>query len=388
MSKGAMRKTQSNEVMIDSFEEETQPQGGEFKDASPSQQEEDIGKVVNEDKKKPVQRRSGKRKRATNKETEKGHDDVKKYAPREKKARPTKVEPEYLEEKRNLEDLWKAAFPVGTEWEVLDKLYDFNWDFKHLEEALEEGGMLYGKKVFVFVNTEPQWISYKGGPSHVVYLPTVFAIESPFPPSDKLAVTSVQSATENIIPMKQMKMEWVPYIPFEKRDRHIDRMKCEIFILACTQRRSALKHLKEERFKKFNYCLPYFYDPFKGDELENSTEVKLVFPSEEPVVCEFDWSFDRLEAFADYMIDIEEVSAEQKDEFKVFVKEHVRAERRTRQEAKAARLKAIEEMSEETKQAFQSIRCYKFYPQPSPDISGVIQSTKINRYYGHAHQVL
>ncbi|KAL0729061.1 hypothetical protein Bca4012_025154 [Brassica carinata] len=375
MRKGAMGKTQSDEVMIESFEEETQLQGDEVKDASPSQQqEEDTGEVVNEDEKKPARRGGRKRKRDTKKETEKD-DHVKKHAPTAKKARPTKVEPEYLEEKRNLEDLWKAAFPVGTEWEVLDQLYDFNWDFKHLEEALEEGGMLYGKKVFVFVNTEPQWISYKGGASKIVWLPTVFAIESPFPPSDKLAVTSVQSATESIIPMKQMKMEWVPYIPYEKRDRQIDRMKFEIFILACTQRRSALKHLKEERFKKFNYCLPYFYDPFKEDELENSTEVKIVFPSDEP-------------AFSDDLIEAEELFADQKDEFKVFVKEHVRAARRARQEAKAARLKAIEEMSEETKLAFQSIKFYKFYPQPSPDISGVIQSPKINRYYRNAHQVL
>lgn len=105
--------------------------------------------------------------------------------------------------------------------------------------------------IFSFMFTA-QWISYKGGASKVVWLPTVFVvshrlilyeqlscyhcsfihisyliislsnilymqIESPFPPSDKLAVTSVQSATESIIPMKQMKMEWVPYIPFEKR---------------------------------------------------------------------------------------------------------------------------------------------------------------------------
>nr|VDD21485.1 unnamed protein product [Brassica oleracea] len=39
---------------------------------------------------------------------------------------------------------------VGTEWYQLDALYEFNWDFKHLEEALEEeDGLLYGKKAFV-----------------------------------------------------------------------------------------------------------------------------------------------------------------------------------------------------------------------------------------------
>lgn len=102
MRKGAMGKTQSDEVMIESFEEETQLQGDEVKDASPSQQqEEDTGEVVNEDEKKPARRGGRKRKRDTKKETEKD-DHVKKHAPTAKKARPTKVEPEYLEEKRNL----------------------------------------------------------------------------------------------------------------------------------------------------------------------------------------------------------------------------------------------------------------------------------------------
>lgn len=102
-----MGKTQSGEVvMIESFEEETQLQGDEVKDASPSQQqeEEDIGEVVNdEDKKKPARgrHRGGKRKRATKKETEKD-DHVEKHAPIAKKSRSTKVETEYLEEKRNL----------------------------------------------------------------------------------------------------------------------------------------------------------------------------------------------------------------------------------------------------------------------------------------------
>ena len=48
-------------------------------------------------------------------------------------------------------------------------------------------------------------------------------------------------------------------------------------------------------------------------------------------------------------------------------------------QAKDARRKAIEEMSEDTKQAFQSMKFYKFYPLPSsetPDVSGVKVRTK------------
>ncbi|KAL1216184.1 Protein HEAT INTOLERANT 4 [Cardamine amara subsp. amara] len=30
--------------------------------------------------------------------------------------------------------------------------------------------------------------------------------------------------------MKQMKMDWLPYIPFENRDRQVDRINFQIFI--------------------------------------------------------------------------------------------------------------------------------------------------------------
>ncbi|KAF3512031.1 hypothetical protein F2Q69_00000390 [Brassica cretica] len=295
----------------------------EVKDASPSQQQEDVkAEEVDEDKKKPGRPRGGKRKRATNKDVD--AKDEKKRAPRAKKARVAKPqeEPEYFEDERNLEGLWKAAFPVGTEWDQLDALYEYNWDFKHLEEALEEGGFLFGKKVFLFGCTEQ----------------------------------SFYQTVENVL----------------------------CFFLA------ALRHMKEDLVKKYEYCLPYFYQPFKEDELEQSTEVQIMFPSEPPVVCEFDWEFDELEEFVDKLIEEEALPADQKDEFKEYVKVQVRAAKKANREAKDARRKAIEEMSEETKQAFQSMKFYKFYPLPSsetPDVSGV-KSPFINRYYGKADQVL
>ncbi|KAG7554757.1 hypothetical protein ISN44_As11g009620 [Arabidopsis suecica] len=367
------------EAKPDSLEKEEENQEDEVK----------ADEVKEEDEKKPVARRGGKRKRATKKDTE--VKDEKKPVPSVKKPRVAKVkeEPVYFEDKRNLEDLWKVAFPVGTEWDQLDALYEFNWDFQNLEEALEEGGKLYGKKVYVFGCTEPQLVPYKGA-NKIVHVPAVVVIESPFPPSDKIGITSVQREVEEIIPMKKMKMDWLPYIPVEKRDRQVDKMNSQIFTLVCTQRRSALRHMKEDQLKKFEYCLPYFYQPFKEDELEQSTEVQIMFPSEPPVVCEFDWEFDELQEFVDKLVEEEALPAEQKDEFKEYVKEQVRAAKKANREAKDARKKAIEEMSEDTKQAFQKMKFYKFYPQPSPDtpdVSGV-KSPFINRYYGKAHEVL
>ncbi|KAJ0039616.1 hypothetical protein Pint_26798 [Pistacia integerrima] len=480
-------------------------------------------------------------------------------APRAKRVKVAKpeAEPEYFEDQRSLEDLWKVAFPVGTEWDQLDSLYQFKWDFSNLEDAFEEGGKLHGEKVYLFGCTErkfadldfiglvcwgfllsvlrnmlpgmrrgiilfcfnigtrlgnwnqeivsivcfkdsfyglflgkvsylyslcypfikfsrpaAQLVPYKGE-NKLICIPVVVAVVSPFPPSDKMGINSVQREAEEIIPMKEMKMDWVPYIPLEKRDRQVERLKSQIYILGCTQRRSALRHLKLDRLKKYEYCLPLclffflgdgigvmgggcciiekeetvplihlmlvfhlillpllvdlhylidtliflltdFYQPFKEDEFEQSTEVQIMYPLEPPVVCSFDWELDELEEFTDDLVKEEALTEDQKDAFKEFVKEKVREAKKANREAREARKKAIEEMSEETKAAFDKMRFYKFYPVQTPDTPDISNVKKdgslesvielalqknlvhevdsdtdapfINRYYGKAHE--
>lgn len=110
-------------------------------------------------------------------------------------------------------------------------------------------------------------------------LPTPFycfsnQVVSPFPPSDKVGIKSIQRVEEEIIPMKAMKLAWVPYIPLENRwsllvlttflklyfvfspsdfdwsrygyssktlffyrQSQVDRLKTQIFTMGCTQRR-------------------------------------------------------------------------------------------------------------------------------------------------------
>ena len=241
-----------------------------------------------------------------------------------------------------MEDLWKETFPVGTEWDQFDLLYQFKWNFSNLEKAFEEGGKLYGKKVYLFGCSEPQLVSYKGE-NKVICIPAVVAVVSPFPPSDKIGINSVQREAEEIVPMKQMKMDWVPYIPLENRESQVDRLKTQIFILSCTQRRAALKHLKIDRVKKYEYCLPYFYQPFKEDELEQSTEVQIIFPAEsKPVFCEFDWELDELEEFTDKLIEEEELDVDQKDAFKDFVKEKVREAKKANRQIFYSRYQSLQ----------------------------------------------
>ncbi|KAG9451184.1 hypothetical protein H6P81_011149 [Aristolochia fimbriata] len=284
-------------------------------------------------------------------------------------------EPEFLEEKRNMEDLWQAAFPVGTEWDQMDAVYEIKWDFTNLENAFEEGGLLHDKKVYIFGCTEPQMVFTEGG-GKVICIPAVVAVVSPFPPSDKIGVKSVQRENEEIIPMKEMKMAWVPYIPLEDRLSQVER--------------AALKHLKIERIKKYDYCLPYFYNPLKQDEEEQNTVVQIMYPTEPPVVCDFDWDMDDLEEFVDEKIKDEVLVESEKEEFKKFIQGKVKETKKAQREAREARKKAVEEMDEKVKEAYQNMRFYKFYPVKkagTPDISS-LKSPFINRYYGRAHEVL
>jgi hypothetical protein len=42
-------------------------------------------------------------------------------------------------------------------------------------------------------------------------------VDCPFPPSDKIGTNFVQRENEDIVPMKAMKMAWIPYVPLESR---------------------------------------------------------------------------------------------------------------------------------------------------------------------------
>ncbi|KAF9620907.1 hypothetical protein IFM89_015304 [Coptis chinensis] len=131
---------------------------------------------------------------------------------RRKRVKAPTTPDEFFQEKHNMEDLWRAVFPVGTEWDQFDMVYQFNWNFSNLENAFEENGVLHGNKVYIFSFTEPQLVPVNGE-YKVICIPVVVAIVSPFPPSDKIGINSVQREAEEILPMKKMKMDWVPYIP-------------------------------------------------------------------------------------------------------------------------------------------------------------------------------
>lgn len=61
------------------------------------------------------------------------------------------------------------------------------------------------------------------------------------------------------------------------------------------------------------------------------------------------------------------------------MKEKVREGKIANREAREVRRKALEEMSEETKSAFEKMKFYKFYPVSTPDTPDV-SNVKVNCY--------
>ncbi|XP_066332976.1 protein HEAT INTOLERANT 4-like isoform X1 [Miscanthus floridulus] len=289
--------------------------------------------------------------------------------------------------KRNLEDLWWSVFPIGTEWESIDMIKEFNWNFENLEKTLEEGGELYGKTVYLFGSTEPQ-LSDVNGELKIILVPVVVAVDCPFPPSDKIGINLVQTGEEEIVPMKKMKMAWVPYVPLEDWFGRIERLKTKIFTLCCTQRRSALKHMRTERANKFNYCTPY-YMPLNPPEDEDGTVVSVIYPLEPPIICDFDLECDSYEDLADKIVKAEGLPEDEREKIEKFLKEKVKQGKIKLKQAEEARKKALEDMDPKQREAFENIKFYKFYPVKTPDTPDVnVKSRYINKYYLKAHYLM
>lgn len=90
------------------------------------------------------------------------------------------------------------------------------------------------------------------------HLALVFSwqVDCPFPPSDKIGINSVQRENEEIVPMKAMKMAWVPYIPLE--DRYGTSMLYKaIFVAYCFLPTYSFSLVIKTYISHFGYCFVY-----------------------------------------------------------------------------------------------------------------------------------
>mmetsp|Transcript_19228 Transcript_19228/g.43276 ORF Transcript_19228/g.43276 Transcript_19228/m.43276 type:complete len:342 (+) Transcript_19228:178-1203(+) len=299
--------------------------------------------------------------------------------------------------------LWKNVFLCGTELEQLEQVYGVQWDFTHLDEALSTGELSLesascpDEKVYLFGCTEPQMIMFSEDHTEVLPIPVIVAVRTEEALPEKLGLNSVQMCAEQVVDMSTYKMGWsllpVPRPPGKRltgatlrKDR--ERVKA----LACSQRkaRGALKNVKEERTRMFDYCMPYVFLPHKqreDDIPDTCVDVMCELPGRQaPLVFDYDWDMDTVDEFVDEKAEDEALEDEQKPVLATAIKEAVSTAKAARKREKEARLKQIEDLGETVRQRLERVRVLKFYPQ-NPLLSPDSRSKYVNRYYGHADQV-
>jgi len=205
------------------------------------------------------------------------------------------------------EDVWREVFLAGTEWDQLEMVGEVEWDFSHLDEALNEGGVLHDamfptsdeterKMVHLFGCTEPQLLITSECPTgRVLPIPVIVAVVSTRPPPAKLGIKSVQRTEEELVSMADLKMGWFPVLP-----AGVDALRASkgralppVAALKCERRRVGLRNMSEESVKKYDYVLPYVLFPDAAME-EDAPETVVNVMAElgeagsKPLVCEFD----------------------------------------------------------------------------------------------------
>ncbi|KAJ5076722.1 protein heat intolerant 4-related [Anaeramoeba ignava] len=277
-----------------------------------------------------------------------------------------------------------SVFFIGTEPNEYDSIFDHKWDFAHLKDQIfKSDGALYKKSVFLFGQTEPQQL--QAGKN--TFIPVIIAINIEYPPSETVKMESVQMKTEDRkeFTFQQLGIGWTTYKNYPNiHYLDIHRLRMNKF----------LKYSSE-----FTYCVPYIQEELLGRKpiIDRTVNAEFDYKGKKyQYQFQWDWYFSRdeknNEIIADSLFDdiAKKLSLEKEDALKdkifesaKFYKnetvERLKKERSIRQ-AKFA------EIPQEKKDAFKSIKCYKFYPQNEPLIERW-KSTFINRNYPKAIQI-
>ena len=284
------------------------------------------------------------------------------------------------------QEVWRDVFFAGTAWHELKQVEEFEWNFDHLDDALNKGGDLQGKQIHLFGVTEPQLVE-----GNVLLVPAIVAVECKHPPPSLVGITSVQRSSEEIIPMSALEMQWHPHVPNLALGRA--DYKARVHVLKCALRRTRLPRMQEADVRKYDYVLPYILRSDQKDDITLQTELRVFVAIEgrdAPLVLEYDIELDNLDDFIAEQIESNDGLTTKKNHDKqirkaiteaIFDAEHNFAME------KAARKKLIDDMPEELKRSVKQMRLSKFYPRnKSPDLSK-FKSKFVNRYYGHANVV-
>lgn len=289
------------------------------------------------------------------------------------------------------EEVWREVYLAGTEWEQLRMVNTIDWEFDHLDDSLTEEK--YGdKKVYLFGATEPQLLmrNEKDQKGEVIPVPVIVAIITDVAPPATVGLKSVQRAEEEIVPMSDLRMGWHPYAP--DNVAFSARFKPNVYVLKCNERRARLKNMSEAATHRYDYVLPYIIKPDQVEDPNVNTNVQVLVELEgqsAPLMCEFDYELDDFKEFVEETIEENELDSEKHAEpLKTAIREAVKATKIKYKAERDERQKRIDAIPVEDREAMKNMKIVKFYPENEwPDVSKV-KSTFVNRYYGHASEVL
>jgi hypothetical protein len=194
-----------------------------------------------------------------------------------------------------------------------------------------------------------------------------------------LGITSVQLGKEEIVPMKEMKMEW-------KRIDFQNKKNCTI--LYCNLRRTKLGSMLEKDIVRYNYCLPHLIN-LKVEETDNNTEVMgNVKIGTKMISFTYDWEMDDFDEFMTELITENELTKdEEKKEMEDYLKNEIKAAKNKIKEEKQKKKDFLDTISDDEKKKISELKLYKFYPQNSDIDIENFKSAYINRYYGRANKI-
>jgi len=315
--------------------------------------------------------------------------------------RPTtedeEIEDEAVTDSRCLSrDTWLC----GQELESYGAVWEgpITWEFPALLPTIRK--KLAGNdttKCFIFGSTEPQQFELADGIKVLPIPVIIIALTSASKMPEMLGLTSVQRAREDILPMRALKMSWVPWVAPSSSSKHRKLHKAQdcaagrTFSLHCTLRNSGRgPFVSEERRKQFDYAMPYILrskDLSEVPEEVAHVAVQYLAKSGKLIEFGFDKEVDRTQIFIPELIEdhgldeseFEDIKNALKDAFK-----SARAEEASRLESMRANLSAL---SEQDLQGLDAMELIKFYPD-SKLIDPRVKTAFINRYYGHADELL
>lgn len=288
------------------------------------------------------------------------------------------------------DEIWKKVYLAGTEWSQLEQVYSIDWDFDHLDDALNDGD-LSGRRVYLFGATEPQLVrrDAKDLKGEVVPIPVIVAVVSDVAPPSMVGIKSVQKTEEEIVPMSDLRIEWLPYAPINVAMKR--SFTPQVFYLGCIQRRARLRNMEDKAVHRYDYVLPYYFDPDKQEDIEEETEVEVMVDLEDvqaPLMCAYDYELDDLEEFVTDKLKERELDVSKySNTLRKAVQEAVKKAKLRHKNEKEERQKKLEAITPAERAAYRNTKLIKFYPMNEwPDISSW-KGNFINRYYGKASEI-